>query len=93
MLRELEEETGLTAGAIDGVVGVYSGAHRRCADRPKDSVHAIGIIYRLAGLGGELRPESDGSTDRCGWFMREEVDALPLTSIGKFAVSLAWPAG
>jgi ADP-ribose pyrophosphatase YjhB (NUDIX family) len=92
VLRELEEETGLTARAIDGVVGVYSGAHRRSAQRPKHSVHAIGIVYRLAGLDGELRPEPDGSTDTCGWFTREEAGALPLTPLGEFALSLAWPA-
>jgi 8-oxo-dGTP diphosphatase len=93
VLRELEEETGLTASTVHGVVGVYSGAHRRSAERPKDSVHAVGIIYRLAGLEGELRPESEGSTDTCGWFSREEVSAMPLTPIGAFAVSLAWPSG
>ena len=91
VLRELEEETGLTAGTIDGVVGVYSGAHRRSAERPKDSVHQVGIIYRLGRLGGRLRPETDGSTDTCGWFTREEVDALPLTAVCRFALPLAWP--
>lgn len=92
VLRELQEETGLEARSIEGVVGVYSGARRRSAERPRDSVHAVGIVYRLEGLAGELRPESDGSTDTCGWFTREEVSSMPLTPVGELAVSLAWPA-
>jgi len=91
LVRELEEETGLRASVFEGVAGIYSGTHRRSAERPKDSVHAVGIIYRLGRLVGRLRPERDGSTDTCGWFTREEVGGLPLTALGEYAVTLAWP--
>lgn len=93
VLRELEEETGLTASEFHGVLGIHSHTRHRSAERPKDSVHMVGIVYRLAGLGGELRPEADGSTDSCAWFTREEVQALPLTPLGEFAIALAWPGG
>jgi ADP-ribose pyrophosphatase YjhB (NUDIX family) len=92
VLRELEEETGLTASEFDGVVAIYSDTRHRSAGRPRDSVHMVGIVYRLGGLGGELRPEADGSTDACAWFTREEVRELPLTPLGEFAIPLAWPA-
>ena len=91
VLRELEEETGLTASEFHGVAGIYSGTRRRSAERPRDSVHVVGIVYRLAGLTGRLRPEAGGSTDSCGWFTREEASGMPLTPLGQFAVPLAWP--
>lgn len=91
VLRELEEETGLTATVFQGVAGIYSGTRDRSAERPRDSVHVVGIVYRLGGLAGELRPEADGSTDTCAWFTRAEVQALPLTPLGEFAIPLAWP--
>lgn len=93
VLRELEEETGLSASRFSGVVGIYSGTRRRSAERPRDSVHVVGIVYRLGGLEGELRPEVDGSTDTCDWFTREQARALPLTPLGEFAIPLAWPTG
>jgi ADP-ribose pyrophosphatase YjhB (NUDIX family) len=92
VLRELEEETGLTARVLDSVVGIYSGTRRRSATRPRDSVHVVGIVYRLRGLEGELRPEQGGSTDTCDWFTREQAGALPLTPLGEFAIPLAWPS-
>jgi ADP-ribose pyrophosphatase YjhB (NUDIX family) len=91
VLRELEEETGLTARRLGEVVGVYSGTRHRSAERPRDSVHVVGIVYRVGDLEGELRPEAEGSTDTCAWFTREEAIALPLTPLGEFAIPLAWP--
>jgi 8-oxo-dGTP diphosphatase len=93
LLRELEEETGLRATELNGVVGVHSYARLRSAERPKDSVHMVGIVYRVGGLTGDLRPETEGSTDKCAWFTHEEARALPLTPLGEFAIPLAWPAG
>jgi len=91
VLRELEEETGLTASDLGGVVGIYSGTRHRSPERPRDSMHMVGIVYRLGGLSGELRPEAGGSTDTCAWLTREEVQGLPLTPLGEFAIPLAWP--
>jgi 8-oxo-dGTP diphosphatase len=92
VLRELEEETGLMASEFHGVAGIYSGTRRRSAERPRDSVHVVGIVYRLGGIAGELRPEANGTTDTCAWFTRGEAQALPLTPLGEFAIPLAWPA-
>ena len=84
--REVEEETGLRGGTLSGVLGVYSRAHRRGPARPSHSVHAIGIVYRLTGLQGELREEVDGSTDTCAWFTLEEARALPLVPLVEYAL-------
>ena len=34
-------------------------------------MHAIRIVYRVRVVGGELRDETDGSTDTCRWFTPE----------------------
>jgi hypothetical protein len=54
-----------------------------------DSLHHVGVLYRACGLTGALRPEPDGSTDRCDWFTRKDAELLPLTSLARFALDVA----
>jgi 8-oxo-dGTP diphosphatase len=72
-LRELGEETGLD-GAIDGIVGVFSGIRSTSAGE----VHAVSIVYAAHVTGGRLRAEVGGSTDASEWFDVPEALTLPL---------------
>ncbi len=89
-LRELEEETGLT-GRIVELVTVDS-MQRLALDRDGREIdyHGVRIIYRTEITGGELRHESDESTDHAAWFARDDVCALPLVELGKLGYELAF---
>ena len=75
-LRELAEETGLV-GRIGELLEVSSRLHRP-DDVAPPPVHAIRVIYRVEVIGGELRDEPDGSTDRAAWLGPEERRTLPM---------------
>jgi len=49
------------------------------------------VLYRVDVTGGELADEIDGSTDRCAWFGREELGALPIVSVARHAIERIWP--
>jgi ADP-ribose pyrophosphatase YjhB (NUDIX family) len=83
VLRELEEETGL-AGTISGLAGVYSRTYRH----PQDSVHHLGIIYRVEARGAKLRHEVGGSTDLCAWVPVADLRTLPLVPLAVYAATL-----
>lgn len=89
VLRELQEETGL-AGTLGEVAAVFS---RTYPPGPAQSspVHHLGILYRIGGLRGTLRDETEGSTDRCAWLERGALSALPLVPLAAFALPYAWP--
>ena len=59
-------------------------------ERPHDSVHHIGILYEVTLGKLDLRPEKDGSTDRCEFFTESQAKKLPLVPLGEFAVDLIW---
>jgi 8-oxo-dGTP diphosphatase len=87
VLRELEEETGL-AGTLTGIAGVYSKTYLRSADRPRDSVHHLGIVYTVDAAGADLRHEVGGSTDLCAWVPLADLDTLPLVPLAEYAAEL-----
>lgn len=87
VLRELDEETGL-AGTIRGIAGVYSHVYLRSPDRPRDSVHHLGIVFQVEAFDGEVRHEASGSTDFCAWVPRAEAAALPLVPLTEYALRL-----
>ena len=91
VLREMEEETGIAKISSYRVCAMYSHMYPRTAERPYDSIHHIGILYEITLDRFDLRPEKDGTTDRCAWFAEEEARRLPLTPLGEFAVNWAWP--
>jgi len=88
-VRELEEETGLTA-TIGPVLGVYSRwftAEESFAGR---AGHLIAILVGATDLAGELRATfAPGTTDACGWFTRAEIAALPHVEVVDVALDLA----
>ena len=91
VLRELEEETGITDIQSAQVTAIFSHTYLRSEDRPYDSVHYIGIIYDLTLGHFELRDEHYGTTDHCRWFDEHQVRQLPLVPLGEFAVDVVWP--
>ncbi|MCY4376773.1 MAG: NUDIX domain-containing protein [Spirochaetaceae bacterium] len=91
VLRELEEETGIVDVRDARVAAVFSNVFERSAERPHDPFHVVGLIYEVTPGSFDLRPEFDGSTDRCEWFTEQQARELPLVPIARFAVDLAWP--
>lgn len=89
-VRELREETGLD-GEIDEIAGVFSHVYTSSTFAGGGDLHFLGIVYRMRVIGGELRDEIDGSTDRCAWFGPEELGKLQLVELAQYAVGLAFP--
>ena len=55
-------------------------------------MHSVRIVYRTEIVGGELRDETDESTDRARGARRNEVAAIELVDVGACSVrALAWP--
>lgn len=80
MVREVFEETGLEvqpSGIAD--INSISGELR---DRNL-FYHSIRIVYYTALLGGTLTHEEDGTTDRCAWYTRDQVNGLELVDLVK----------
>jgi ADP-ribose pyrophosphatase YjhB (NUDIX family) len=90
-LRELEEETGLT-GSIVGLVDLqdWSGRWTHPRDGVDEAFHNIQVTYRVDVTGGELRDEVDGSTDRAGWFTRDEAAQMALVDLAETGIRLAF---
>ncbi|MFI6334553.1 NUDIX hydrolase [Streptomyces sp. NPDC050535] len=87
VVREVEEETGYVFEAT-GLLGVDS--FRRRVPRRLGVVadhHALRLVYEGRVVGGELRPEVNGSTDLAAW---HPLDAVPgLKRVGLVDIGLA----
>lgn len=77
VVRELAEETGLI-GEVDSVAGIDS--HVR-TDAGVGGTHAVSIVHRVRIVGGELRDEIGGSTDRCAWLDPAAIADLPVSRV------------
>jgi 8-oxo-dGTP diphosphatase len=89
-LRELQEETGYV-GRIRELAAVDSLRRAvRAGDDIEADYHSVRIVYRTDIIGGELRDETDESTDRAAWCTREELDTLPLVELGRIGMRLAF---
>lgn len=92
-LRELTEETGLRGEIIEiADVLSWSDRWRHPRDGVDEAFHGLQVIYRVRIVGGELRPEVDGSTDEAAWFTRDEAADLPLVDLARAAVRMAFGA-
>jgi 8-oxo-dGTP diphosphatase len=88
--RELHEETGLK-GELGELLCVDSATGPiRDEEGTEFEMHRIRLVYRCRIIGGELRFEVDGSSDRAEWFDRHAVAALDLVDVGQLGASLAW---
>ncbi|HWC36559.1 MAG TPA: NUDIX domain-containing protein [Mycobacteriales bacterium] len=82
VVREFAEEAGVQTRIVR-LLDVVSTV----ADRPPpfadERVHTLRVIFEVEVIGGELRPESDGSSDRVAWVPLEQTDVLPVMSFFK----------
>lgn len=89
--REVREETGYRV-QVDDLLGVHSHvipAGRRIAKDAEQPLHALRIVYRAQILGGRLRDEVDGSTDRAEWFPLTKVHELQRVRLVDIALDMA----
>jgi len=97
-LRELREETGLI-GRIVGLLAVDS-LRRTLRATERDRLgftegtecdyHSVRIVYRTEIIGGDLRDETDESTDMAAWWTRDEIAALSFLELVRIGVELAF---
>ena len=87
-VRELHEETGLTA-TMGPVLGVYSAWFTADQAWRSKAGHLIGPIYLAEGLSGQLRENfEEDSTDAVQWFAIDEVKDLPTVELVDFVIGL-----
>lgn len=89
--REVREETGYRV-AIDQLLGIHSRVippGRRLTSGAAVPLHTLRIIYRARIIGGRLRHEKDGSTDRAEWFPLADVRALQRVKLVDIALEMA----
>lgn len=76
VVREVDEETGYSCEPVrllglDSIVRRYPRKLGMFAD-----FHGLRIVYEGRITGGELRPETNGSTDLAAWHPLDSVSAL-----------------
>ncbi|MGL4256074.1 MAG: NUDIX hydrolase [Microbacterium sp.] len=89
--REVREETGYKV-EIDELLGIHSRVippGRRLTPGVTEPLHTLRIIYRARVIGGRLRNETDGSTDRAEWFPLSEVRSLQRVKLVDIALEMA----
>jgi 8-oxo-dGTP diphosphatase len=97
-LRELHEEAGLVGEIVELLM--VDSLRRTLRAQERDRLgfaegtecdyHSVRIVYRTEIIGGDLRDETDESTDMAAWFAREDVATLPLVELGRIGVELAF---
>lgn len=77
VVREVDEETGYAA-VVDELLGIDSRviAPERRLQRDRGPLHLLRVVYRAHITGGELRHETQGTTDMAAWFPLVEIDGL-----------------
>ncbi|HEY6737421.1 MAG TPA: NUDIX domain-containing protein [Actinopolymorphaceae bacterium] len=89
--REVEEETGYVV-RVDELLGVDTALW----DLPDVDIHAVNILYAVSVVGGELRNEVGGSSDRAAWIELAALPGLahtPLTRLGLDLLAERPPTG
>jgi len=84
VLRELREETGL-GGSVRELLGVRSVVLEPGETKRGHRIQAVGVLYRVVATGAELVPEVDGSTDLAAWIPFDDLDALPVVKLARWA--------
>ncbi|NRQ34718.1 NUDIX hydrolase [Nonomuraea sp. NN258] len=96
VVREVAEETGLIV-TVESLLGVDTVRRRydRGAGREAD-FHGLRIFYAAAVVGGTLRDEVGGSTDRAAWLDLADLpglDQADLVGIGLELLRVRPPHG
>ncbi|WJL94192.1 NUDIX domain-containing protein [Microbacterium sp. ET2] len=89
--REVQEETGFDV-ELDELLGINSRVipgNRRITPGATEPLHTLQIVYRAHIVGGRLRHEIGGSTDRAGWFGLREVAQLRHVRLIDVALGMA----
>ncbi|MCR2808298.1 MULTISPECIES: NUDIX hydrolase [unclassified Microbacterium] len=89
--REVREETGYRV-AVGELLGIHSRvipAARRLTPGATGPLHALRIVYRARVIGGRLRNETNGSTDRAGWFLLQSLHTLHRVKLVDIALKMA----
>jgi len=90
MRRELREETGFHVEPTE-LLGIHSrvipGSQR--VHKAGSPLHTLRIVYRADITGGRLRFETNGSTDKAGWFTLQEVAELQRVKLVDIALRMA----
>ena len=88
--REVREETGyrVTVGELLGIHSRVIPAGRRLTTDATGPLHALRIVYRARVIGGKLRHEIDGSTDRAEWFPLPAVAGLQRVKLVDIALKM-----
>ena len=88
VLRELEEETGLT-GRVESLLGVISTMLEAPSWGGGEDVHNLSIVYHVRAADGALRDEIDGSTESCAWLPINAAERLELWDVAREGIRLA----
>jgi len=85
-VREVCEETGYSvelAGLLGIETDVFSAEQRtrHAARESGRALKAVRVFYAGRIVGGELTPETDGSTDEARWFPLSEIATLTRVSM------------
>lgn len=84
LVREMEEETGLTP-AVGSPLLVRSEVFE-LPEETDHPIHGLQLVYRV-DVDGEPRDEVDGSTDRARWIPLAEIDVLAVVPLVTHALA------
>jgi 8-oxo-dGTP diphosphatase len=89
--REVREETGyrVEVGELLGIHSRVIPPGRRIPEGASEPLHTLRIVYRASIIGGRLRNEIDGSTDRAEWFALSSVRTLQRVKLVDIALQMA----
>ena len=89
--REVCEETGydVEVGELLGIHSRVIPTSQRITEGAVGPLHTLRIVYRARIIGGSLRNETDGSTDRADWFPLQDVGTLQKVKLVDIALNMA----